>query len=672
MADDSALVFVAPSDGFDTIVRKIRETGAQSVELLVPDETAALQEARSFARLRQLLDRDRVSLLVISSDDKTLSAARSGRIDTVGVQGARVMAPPPAPTGGRSAARPADARATAPLGDDAEFLDALDQMAIDDRYADDLDAGVDDRSSATQAGRVTPGDDEFAAALGGWAAGAPETPAGEDWEVGPRAAPPTRRRVRAEDVELGEDELRRQRGARRTAALRSRDAGAAGREGADARRARAAATPMFEREAEEELAPRRAGLGLAIPLLLLLLIVAATGFWFVRSRATIVVAAPATSASQKPFAGEVMPLAEGAEKSQGAVRAVPISAAAEFQVQGQVISETLSPVGTAKGIITIYNTIAQPISLPEGTQFVAVKDQGQEVRFKIDQPATVPPATTSSSVTGSNTMFGQIDVAITALSPGSASNVGENAIKQIVIPGQEPIVVGNSNFNVVHAPIGGGNEQLVRVVTEADVQRKLQEALTGLYSTGIDQLEAQIGPSQEIDPVSITPNADALSRPENYEIAVEPAVGAQVPADNPNFTIAVRTTFGALATPRGQRVRAQLDTALPEHFQSPCKPGETTRVEVSDYRWDGQRLTIDGVLTCVPSGGLAPEAISRVKRAVGGKSRGEAEQNLRALQQEGLIGEYALPPGRDTFPSLDFLLTVEEAQPDEPRPTPAP
>ena len=647
MADDSAIVFVAPSDNIDAIVRKVHAAGTPGVQLLVPDDTAVLQIRRGFARLRQLTEG--INLLVISSDEQTLSAARLNQIDTVGVQGARVMPPPPT-----AADDLADTRATVPLDDDdAEFLDALDQMSFDERYAgpsgaDYFSSDLEDLSEAIRTDeRDAPGDDEFAAALGDWSGNDSRTSMERDWEAGPRAAPPQRRRVRPEEVALSEGDLARQ-----------------GR----ARRARTAATPVFDRDDEAEVrGARRAGVGFALPILLLLLIAAGAGFWYLRSRATIVVAAPIAEETQQQFDGEIIPLASDA-KSSGAVQATPISATAEFQVQGQVISETLSPVSTAKGTITVYNTIGQTIQLPEGTQFVAIKEQGQEVRFKLDVPANVPAATTSNSVTGSNTVFGQIDVAVTALSPGSASNVGENAIKQIIIPGQEPITIGAGNFNILHGPIGGGGEQLVRVVTEEDVQRKLQEALTGLYSTGIKQLEAQLDARSEIDPVSITPNADALSRPENYEIAVEPAVGAQVPTTNPNFTVTVRTRFGGLATPRGERVGVQLESALREHFQSPCKPGESARIDVSDYRWDGQRLTVDSTLTCIPSGQLAPEIASQVKRAVGGKTRAEAEQSLQELQDQGLIGAYQLPPGRETFPSLDFLLRVEEAQLSAPQP----
>ncbi len=94
MAEDSALVFIAPGDSVDAIVQKIRGAGTDSIELLVPDDTPSLQALGGFARLRQSLERDHISLLVISSDEKTLNAARLNQLDTVGVQGVRVGPPP--------------------------------------------------------------------------------------------------------------------------------------------------------------------------------------------------------------------------------------------------------------------------------------------------------------------------------------------------------------------------------------------------------------------------------------------------------------------------------------------------------------------------------------------------------------------------------------------------
>jgi hypothetical protein len=664
MAEDSAIVFVAPDDNIDSIVRKIREAGARSVELLVPDGTPALQALGGFVRLRQALERDGVSLLVISSDEKTLNAAQLNQFDTVGVTGARVGPPAASDPGGRAGLRPPGGRPTVPFDDeDAEFLDALDQMEPADYYTDaadaDLSTALDDLSDAVApaaAGHVAR-DDEFAAAFGALPPIDDRRAPADEWEAAPsRAVTGSQRRARSADLAAGHDSRAATRELPRTGALARRDS--------------RAIRQALDDEIAEDLAPRGASLGITIPLLILLLVVAGALLWYLRSRVTIAVAPPRAAVSQRNFANEVIPLAGGADKSQGAVQASPVGAAAEFVVQGQVISETLSPAGRAKGVITVYNTVSQEIALPPGTEFIATNDKGNEVRFTLDAPATVPGAVTSSSVAGSSTTNGKVDVAVTARSPGSASNVGENAIKQIVIPGQGPITTDTSNFILRNAPIGGGSEELLRIVTEDDVRRALPAALTGLYAAGRQALQDQIDARQEIDPISIHPNADEIAQPESYEIVIEPPVGAQVDANNPNFNVTVRARFSGLAAPRGHLVGDQLKDALPVHFATPCKPSERASVEVTDYRWDGQRLVVDGTITCAPSASLTPETINRVKLAVIGRSRAEAERNLRALQQDGQIGEYTLPD-RDRFPSLDFLLTVVEAQ-QAPQPTPTP
>ena len=667
MAEDSAIVFVAPDDSIDSIARKVRAAGGRSVQLLVPDGTPALQALGGFVRLRQALERDVVSLLVITSDEKTLNAAQLNQFDTVSVAGARV-GPPALELSERAVPRPPGGRPTVPFDDkDAEFLDALDQMEPADPYADagtDLSMALDDFPDAVApaaAGRSPLGqgaahDDEFAAAFDVLSPVDQRQPAPtDDWDIAPsRSSTGAQRRARTAELAATSGGARATtRELTRTGALARRDSRYA-----------------LDDDASEELAPRRAGPGIAIPLLLLLLIVGAGLVWYMRSRATIAVAPPQASVSQHEFTNEVIPLASGTDKSQGAVQAVPTGANAEFTVQGQVISETLSPAGWAKGTVTIYNTVNQEIALPAGTEFIATNDQGNEARFTLDAPATVPGAVTTSTVSGSSVTNGKVDVAVTARSPGSASNVGENAIKQLVLPNQAPITTDSSNFLLRNAPITGGSEELLRIVTEDDVRRALPAALTGLYAAGREALQSQIDARQEIDPISIHPNTDEIARPESYDIVVDPAVGAQVDANNPNFNVTVKARFSGLAAPRGQLVGDQIKSALIQHFTTPCKPGERASAEVTDYRWDGQRLTADGTITCTPSAGLAPTTINRVKLAVSGKSRVEAERNLQALQRDGLIGAYALPD-RERFPTLDFLLAVVEGQP-APQPTPTP
>src|SRR4051812_6336287 len=138
-AGESALVPISPDDSIESIATRIRGEGATHVQLLVPDGTTALQSLGGFQRLLQKLAADHVSLLLISSDEQTLNAARLSQVETVGVQGARVSMPSPRgaaadPYATRSfRAEPIDRR-------DAEFLDALDHVPIDDPDLQDQDA----------------------------------------------------------------------------------------------------------------------------------------------------------------------------------------------------------------------------------------------------------------------------------------------------------------------------------------------------------------------------------------------------------------------------------------------------------------------------------------------------------------------------------------------------
>lgn len=691
--DGSALVLVRPDDSIDSIARKVHETGSSSVQLLVPDNTLALQGLGGFERLRKSLGRDRIDLMIISSDEKTLNAARLNHLDTMGVQGARVTMPPD--DGGqanpyatqvlRTVER--DPRKTAPIpAQDAEFLDALDQVPAKQRYSgldqedadlysalDDLSETIEHSAAADRRGRSA--DDEFAATLDEWSEVAdegrarPRSSFADDLDsTFDETGTGGRRRVRPEDIDVSPDELRRQRRGRREENQRAR---AHARETAPlSTRRRPTAGRVLDLEEYEEAAPRRRSvLRMLLPLIILLLLILAAVLLYRNMRATIEIV-PATASVEHRYEGEVIPLSPGgADQSATAVQALAVDAEATFSTQGQVLSETLSPVGKAKGAVTIINTVEQPFPLPEGTQFLGTNAAGQEVRFVLDAPATIPPAVTTRSISGISTSYGQIDVPITARSAGSASNVGENAITQILIEGQQPYISDQSSFLIRHGPIGGGDEQPVRIVTEADVQQVLGEALTGLYHTGVQELRGKIDETQAgIDETTIHPNPEELANPESYEEpVVEPPIGQPVDPNNPTFTVTVRSRFNALATPRDNPVAMQLQSVVSNHLtqklqgQPPCNRTDAMELTVPSQRWDGTRLTVDAVLTCTPTGDLDPVLASKVKTTVLGQSREMADAGLQDLIRQGLIEDYKLPENKDVFPRFDFLVNVVPA-----------
>ena len=304
---------------------------------------------------------------------------------------------------------------------------------------------------------------------------------------------------------------------------------------------------------------------LLIALALALVIALVLAIWFLNSRVTITVAPPASAASEHPFTSEIIPLVQLGENSNAAVQAVPVSASAEAVVTGQVQNETLSPSGTAKGEITIINTIGSAVPIPKGSEFIGKNSAGQEVRFSVDNDVTVPGATSSSSLTGSSTTYGQIIVGVTARSPGSASNVDVNSVTQLLIPGQQPIVSQNSNFIFQNAAIGGGSEQPQRIVTEADVQAVLGQALTALYANGNQALRSQIDESKvAIDATTIAPSAEAAGRPQK----LRPAAGRA--GDRP----AGRSQQPGLQGHGARELQRACDASGPECGRSAWRSGE--------------------------------------------------------------------------------------------------
>ncbi len=701
-AGESALVPISSDDSIEAIATRIRDTGATQVQLLVPDGTRVLQSLGGFQRLLQKLAADQVSLLLISSDEQTLNAARLSQVETMGVQGARVSSPSKRAVDSNEADRyatrsfKAEPSSATPLDRrDAEFLDALDHVPANERTRDledqdaDLYAALDDlpdtyhqpdpvrpAAGSADARHDVSADDDFAAALDEWgdidSTNMPTRPSARP----DRGLDPAPRRFNPSDFDLAEDDTRGRSGRRATGAQRAR----AETKLATARRPLATTSGRLrDYDDDEDLVPgrgrSRALTPLLIALAIALVIALALAFWFLSNRVTITVAPPVSAASEHPFVGEIIPLVQPGENSNAAVQAVPVSASAEAVVSGQVQNETMSPSGTAKGEITIINTIGNAVPIPKGSEFIGKNGSGQEVRFSIDNDVTIPGATSSSSLTGSNTTYGQIVIAVTARSPGSASNVDVNSITQLLIPGQQPIVSQNSNFIFQNAAIGGGSEQPQRIVTDADVQAVLGQALTTLYANGNQALRGQIDESKVVlDTSTITPSAELLGDPKSYAPAlVEPAVGQPVDSNNPVFKLTVRANFNGLATPVSKDVSAQLGEVVKNHFaqraDTPCKANEIPSQRVNQVGWDGEKLAISGVINCSPVGGLPPETISKVRDSVKNQPRDAAVRGLEQLKQEGLIGDYHLPD-QAQFPRFDWLITVQPvgSPPDQPQP----
>lgn len=682
-ADGSTLVLVMPDEPVESIAARVRQSGAARVQLLVPDGTGALQSGSGFARLRQALGAGQIELQVISSDERTLSAARASQFETVSVEGARVT-PPPAPGNGRTVVLPPVQPAPAPLSpEDAEFLAALERLPQNDPYSDlaredpNLFSGIDDLADLLNDPQPVPGPRSTPTGRGpAPRRRAPQAEPEPDWEEetrerrAPAAGRPPRRDERGPDwdEDAGAEERPRRRSTARQASPDDPLAERRVRRG-DLRSTTPSRTRSTRRTAtslaleDEPARPRARPARLLIPLVLALLLFGLLVAWYFWARATVQVQlAPPVPV---PFEKEVLPLSADAPRSgEPAIQAVLVKGSVQLTAQGRAGQEP-TPVGSARGEITLFNRLPQPIDLPANTEFVALNPQGQEARFLIDQPQQVPPAVTTRTTSGENTTYGQITVAVTARSSGSASNVEANSVTRVIINGQA--VEKGGQLDITNTALTGGTEENVFVVT----QQAVDQALAGVDEQLAAAAAQQLAPPPERPSFVIDPST--LQRTGMQTTAVSPTLGTQLDPQNPVFSVTVAATYDALATPASLLLSKQLATVVPEYISrrpgpAPfCPDGQTLAgVRVDAWRWAETRLEADGVGSCAPDPAIVR---AQVVSAVRGQSRAAAEEHLGGLRQQGVIADFALPD-RDTLPSYDFLLDVALAAP--PAATPGP
>lgn len=683
VADDSALVLVLPNDNVDSLIAKIRKTGAANVQVLVPDGATTLRKPASIKQLRAAMDTAQIELVLITSDEQTLAAARSGQIETLGVYDTRVALPDslsgdngefgsvdggqfthagdamPLPT-----TRPA-AMPTVP--DDDEIFAALDDLSdtfnrIDDQQTGPVEA-YDAFAAELDAWSDQPTRSE-AARLGTPSAGSTAVPAS-------RTPPaPPRPRIRPEDIELTADEKRRA-GNVRAYKSYSRPAHQRGREddAGDRTHAQRRQRPWFMRILPIVL--------IALLLIIVLFVVfghplaadsgAGSGFLgglvSIGQRATIVVTLPDPDAQGQPFTQPIPIVDPGSAMSETAIQARQVSANAEYTVTLPAMSEIAAPDGTASGIVTIFSQNTQPLVLPEGTQFIGTNAEGQEVRFVIDVPITIPPASISDQGAQLIINRGQGQASITAVAPGSASNIPANSIQQILLPGQPPIIVNTGTILLQHGEITGGSERTMRIIRDEDVQQVLGQALVGLDNQAREVLVAELSrdyPNLELEQTTIIPRGNDIVNDETYVLIVDPPPGTELALDNPNFNVTTRVTFRALATPAGQPLERQLQRVVPNQLVSigGMPPGRAPAI--TNWRWDGVNpsLTVEGFLR--PTGdSLDARTRAAILASVKGKSRPEAEAALENFVQQGVISGYVIEFDGDTLPRRSFQLTLE-------------
>lgn len=407
------------------------------------------------------------------------------------------------------------------------------------------------------------------------------------------------------------------------------------------------------RRPEPPAQPRRRAWPIyALSALLLLLLAAIGAVLFFGGRVTVAVSPPPRATTSAPFTGLPVPLlGPGSGVSGTAVIAEPIVSTVAVTATGTVAEGTLTPVGSAEGPVTILNSSGQAILLPAGTEFVAIRPDGQEAPFTSAADVLVPAAATADQGAQIVTTRGQAQVTVTARSPGSASNVEANTIRRITPPGGPSFNVSAGSLLVQHPPLTGGSEELVYIVKESDVQPLLAPALEQLDAEARRQLSSLARASGlALDPSTINPRRSDLEQLQGFTQFVNPPPGAPADPANPRFELTLQASYSALATPPDQPLNAQFGPVVTEQLRQAglIQPGECRAPVVTEWRWDGQTLFVDGSIepdTVSPrcQGGVEPAVLEQVRAAVRGKSYQEADAALRQLAAQGLIGDYRLP-----------------------------
>lgn len=679
MTDETALVLALPEDTAESLMAKVRTTHAANVQILAPEGTVALQRVAGTDALRDLATAAGVNLTIISSDPGILKAARQSRLATIEVTGAHVQAPVPSTPSAPSEDLPAE---------DLEFLAALDELAANgntlDLFAPPSDqkrpVAADTRPIAAPETRPIPipsspstpatppamGDDdlEFFDALDDLAAafeqertGTPPPPIPSAREA---SAQPTR--VRPEDIQLSEAEVARagQIGRRSEADRAQRTTAAPRRESRPepvAPPARRAATPIPRATTRSQ--PWLVG-ALLIGVIVLAVL---TGIFIVVTQSvTIVVRLPVRETT--PVVGLAIPITPVSTASTNTVSAEPLETTVAISTRGEVTEGVLTPVSSASGTITLFNQNTQPITIPAGSEFVAFGPDNQPIPFISKADVTVPGAVTTRSGNQIITTFGEAAVQIEARSPGSASNIPANTIRELRIAGGPTINLVSGLLTVSHDAIGGGTDEEVRVIKESDVRRYLAQALTDLDQEARRQLDGlALARNLRLEPTTVSPSRAELEQLAGFELIVDPPIGTSLSRDNPFFTLTVQSRYSGLAISGDS---AAFQRQLADAFNSQLiqngqlRPGDCRAAFVQSWRWDGATLRIDGSIGPDPACGneLDPAIRAAIQNAVLGRTRAEAEAALQELVVAGRLAGFELPDNVDRFPGWSWQLRI--------------
>jgi hypothetical protein len=386
------------------------------------------------------------------------------------------------------------------------------------------------------------------------------------------------------------------------------------------------------------------------------------GLWAFTVHTTVTLVPPLGEMRVVPLSDvefEVMPVGEA---SNVQIEAAWLETTITVSEVSEALTEVPMPEGRARGTVQVINMLDQPINLPVGTEFVA-RGASNEVRLMLDAPTTVPAAVTETSLTGSTTRYGQVEVTVTARSAGSASNVGENRVLTLLLPGQGALVNDQGQIMLRNGLISGGSETMRRIVSESDMARLLGAALAKSYVQGLKDLQAQAQQRMlMIDNATISPAMTTLGSPAVYgEPQLEPSVGTVLDPRSAEVRLTVQMTFRALAVKSENMVQEQLQRVVPQRFQTGnapvCKVGELPKFRIASWTAASSGVVINGEVRCAPQMPVDDAVVMALPRQLQGMTVAQATQVLDALKAQGVISDYQLP-ARAQMPPIAQLITI--------------
>jgi hypothetical protein len=270
-------------------------------------------------------------------------------------------------------------------------------------------------------------------------------------------------------------------------------------------------------------------------------------------------------------------------------------------IEKQRFYESITTFSTkSKGQVLVINTITQPFPIPKGTIFVAKNSANEDVIYLSEKEAVIPAAEVITSPNGRTTTYGRSLVTITSNTSGARSRAAANSIYQVIIPGQVPITVKNSNLLIRHDLITGGEDRyyFVKNPPTQDQQWLINQALSDLSKAADQELQLQLNrKGDDLRLEIVYPDLNDLTNSQKYQIAPT----SQNSDTNTYSNITVRSMFYGIATPKNNPLGKQLTELLPEILfmrrDLLCSP-DNARAIINHIDWNGSILSVSGSVRC--------------------------------------------------------------------------